>query len=87
MSHIISHLTMKPGHNQLGLAAGWNEPYLDAVVVAEDQQQRHDSARHVCPVTVEAGVVDVRRLEPGPGHLALGVLAGLVEGLDLINKS
>ena len=78
---------MEPGHDQLGLSAAGNEPYLDAVVVAEDQQQRHDSARHVCPVTVEAGVVDVRRLEPGPGHLTLGVLSGLVEGLDLVNKS
>ena len=87
MPHIKPHLTMKPGHNQLGLAAGWNEPYLDAVVVAEDKQQRHHSARHVCPVTVEAGVVDVRRLEPGPGDLTLGVLPRLMKGLDLVNKS
>ena len=78
---------MKPGHNQLGLPAGWNEPYLDAVVVAEDQEERHDAARHVGSITVQAGIVDVRRLKPGPGDLALGVLSGLVEGLDLIYKS
>ena len=78
---------MKPGHDQLGLPTARDEPDLDAVVVAEDQEERHHSARHVGPVTVQAGIIDVRRLEPGPGHLALGVLPGLVEGLDLVNKS
>ena len=78
---------MEPGHDQLGLPAARDEPDLDAVVVAEDQEERHHAARHVGPVTVQAGIIDVRRLEPGPGNLALGVLPGLVEGLDLVNKS
>ena len=78
---------MEPGHDQLGLPAPGNEPYLDAVVVAEDQEERHDAPRHVGSITVQAGIVDVRRLKPGPGDLALGVLSGLVEGLDLIYKS
>ena len=78
---------MEPGHDQLGLSAGWNEPDLKSIVVSEDQQERHDAPRHVGPVTVQAGIIDVGRLEPGPGDLALGVLAGLVEGLHLVNKS
>ena len=83
----MSHLTMEPGHHQLGLSATRDQPDLDPVVVAEDQQQRHGPSSQVRPLAVEAGVVDVGGLEPGPGDLALGVLARLVERLDLVNES
>ena len=78
---------MEPGHDQLGLPTARDEPDLDAVVVAEDQEERHHPARHVGPVTVQAGIVDVRRLKARPGDLALGVLPGLMEGLHLVYKS
>ena len=83
----MSHLTVEPGHHQFGLPAARNEPDLDPVIVAEDQKERHGTSSHVRALAVQAGVVDVRRLKPGPGDLALGVLAGLVERLDLVNKS
>ena len=76
------HLTMEPGHHQLGLSTGGDEPDLDSVVVAEYEEQRHVRA-----LAVQTGVVDVRRLEPGPGDLALGVLCWLVESLHLVDKS
>ena len=78
---------MKPRHDQLGLSAARDEPDLDSVVVSEDEQERHGAARHVRHLTVEGGVVDVRRLKPGPGHLTFWVLARLVKSLDLVNES
>ena len=73
---------MEPGHHQLGLSAGGDEPDLDSVVVAEDKEQRHVGA-----LAIQTGVVDVGRLEPGPGDLAFGVLCWLVESLHLVDKS
>ena len=60
--------------------------YLDPGGVAEDEQQRHAGPGVGRRVSVQTRVVDVALLEPRPGHLALGVLAGLVQRLDLVYK-
>ena len=79
---------MEPGHDQLGLPTGWNHPNLDPIAVAQHQQQWHPpSPTHVRSRAVQAGVIDVCLLKPGPGNLALGVLARLMQGLNLIDKT
>ena len=85
---ISAHLTVEPGEYKLGLATGGDDPDLDTIVVAQHQQQRHPSpAPHTLTgLGVQAGVVDVRLLEPGPGHLTLGVLVRLVQSLDLVDE-